>query len=93
MQAPRKLYYMGHSCKSLKSHTLPNLECRLPTREARALKGKARQILLDGVLTTTSPQVFRERGVLGVEIPLGFRPVGSALARDTSMVLDATTAI
>lgn len=48
----------------------PNVQCWPPTRPSRALNTTACQILLNGMLTTTSTQIFGERGTPGVEVPL-----------------------
>ena len=48
----------------------PRVQCRSPRRLDRALNATACQLLLDRMLTTTSSQIFGQRGAPGVEVPL-----------------------
>lgn len=48
----------------------PKVSCWPSSRPGRGLNVKACQVLLDGMLTTSSSQIFGQRGTPGVEVPL-----------------------
>ena len=48
----------------------PKVKCGPPSRPDGALDAEACQSLLDGMLTTSSSQIFGQRGTPGVEVPL-----------------------
>ena len=92
MQAPRKLYYTRHSCKSLKTHPRPT-KFGVPAsyETARALNITACQIHWAGC--SLRPHL-RSAEFLALKSPShnDFRQEGSALAPDTSMAMRASTA-
>ena len=79
---------LGIASKALKAILL---RLRVTASYEASSGGTAFQILRDEILITTSPHFLGERGVPGVEVALGFRPIGSALAPDISMILSAFT--
>ena len=51
----------------------PRVQCSSPTRPSGSLNATTCQMLLDAMLTTTSSQIFGQRGAPGVEVPLAIR--------------------
>lgn len=58
---------------------IPRVQCSPRIRPAGSLNAAACQVLLDQMLTTTTPQIFGQRGDPGVDVPLAQRFVARML--------------